>query len=106
MSDPLLLSDEVAAVIAEGGPVVALESSLIAQGLPAPHNLETARASEAVVREEGATPATVAIDRGRVIVGANGDLLERLADPANEPSKAASRDLGPLVAGHRERRRR
>ena len=101
MSGPLLLSDEVAAAIAEGRAVVALESSLIAQGLPAPHNLETARRSEAVVREEGATPATVAIDRGRVIVGADGALLERLADPANEPLKAASRDLGPLVAGHR-----
>jgi pseudouridine-5'-phosphate glycosidase len=101
MSNPLLLSEEVAAAIAEGRPVVALESSLIAQGLPAPHNLETARRSEAVVREEGATPATVAIDRGRVIVGADGDLLDRLADPAHEPLKAASRDLGPLLAGDR-----
>jgi len=101
MSGPLLLSDEVAAAIAEGRAVVALESSLIAQGLPAPHNLETARRSEAVVREEGATPATVAIDRGRVIVGADGDVLDRLADPSNESLKAASRDLGPLVAGQR-----
>ena len=101
VSDPLLLSDEVAAALAEGRPVVALESSLIAQGLPMPHGLETARQSEAAVREDGATPATVALDRGRIIVGADADLLERLADLANAPLKAASRDLGPLVAARR-----
>jgi pseudouridine-5'-phosphate glycosidase len=94
----LWISDEVAAAIAEGRAVVALESSLIAQGLPAPHNLETALASEHVVRDEGAVPATTAIDRGRLLVGAGADVLERLADPQSSPAKAGSRDLAPLLA--------
>ena len=54
-----------------GAPVVALESSLIAQGLPAPHNLETAMAAEAAVRESGAVPATTALEDGRLVVGAD-----------------------------------
>ena len=82
-SAPLSISDEVAAAIAAGRAVVALESSLIAQGLPSPHNLETALASERAVRDEGAVPATTAIDAGRLLVGAAPAVLERLADPAN-----------------------
>jgi pseudouridine-5'-phosphate glycosidase len=92
------VSAEVRAALADGRPVVALESSLIAQGLPVPHNLETARAAERSVREAGAIPATVAIDRGRVVVGADDALLERLADPDRHVPKAASRDLGPLLS--------
>ena len=101
ISEPLRIAPEVAAALAAGGPVVALESSLIAQGLPPPHNLETARRSEAAVRDEGATPATVALDRGELVVGADDGLLERLADAANDPLKAASRDLGPILASGR-----
>lgn len=95
---PLALSDEVRLALEEGRPVVALESSLIAQGLPVPHNLQTALAAEAAVRESGAVPATTAIDGGRLVVGAGQDLLERLADPGASVAKAASRDLGPLLA--------
>jgi pseudouridine-5'-phosphate glycosidase len=100
MSGPpfLWISDEVAAAITAGHPVVALESSLIAQGLPAPHNLETAAAAERGVRDEAAVPATVAIDGGRLLVGAPQAVLERLADPAGGAAKAASRDIGPLLA--------
>jgi pseudouridine-5'-phosphate glycosidase len=94
----LWISDEVGQALAAGRPVVALESSLIAQGLPAPHNLETAAAAEAAVRESGAVPATTAVDEGRLIVGAPDALLARLADPAATIAKAASRDLGPLLA--------
>jgi pseudouridine-5'-phosphate glycosidase len=94
----LEVSAEVGEAIAGRRPVVALESSLIAQGLPAPHNLETALAAEAVVREEGAVPATTAIDGGRLLLGAPGAVLERLADAATKPAKGASRDLGPLLA--------
>ena len=94
----LQVSDEVAAALAERRGVVALESSLIAQGLPVPHNLETAVAAEAAVREAGAVPATVAIEDGRVVVGADRELLERLADPDRTVAKAGSRDLGPLLA--------
>jgi pseudouridine-5'-phosphate glycosidase len=94
----LALSEEVREALAAGRPVVALESSLVAQGLPAPHNLETARAAEAEVRARGAVPATIAVAEGRVVVGADRALLERLADPRAHPAKAASRDLGPLLA--------
>jgi pseudouridine-5'-phosphate glycosidase len=97
----LRLADEVAAALASGGAVVALESSLIAQGLPAPHNLETARAAEAAVREAGAVPATAALANGELLLGAPPEVLERLADPASDIAKAASRDLGPLLAAGR-----
>jgi hypothetical protein len=103
MTEPhtLWISDEVADAIADGRGVVALESSLIAQGLPAPHNLETALAAEAAVRDEGSVPATIAIDAGRLLVGAPGALLERLADTQGGAAKAASRDLAPLLASGR-----
>lgn len=94
----LALSAEVQAALASGLPVVALESSLIAQGLPAPHNLETAYAAEDAVRARGAVPATTAVADGRIVVGADRSLLERLADPATNPGKAGSRDLGPTLA--------
>ncbi len=98
-SPHLLISDEVVAALAEGRAVVALESSLIAQGLPAPHNLETAVASERAVRDAGAIPATTAIDGGRLLVGAPRAVLERLADSSIAVRKAGSRDLAPLLAG-------
>ncbi len=98
MREHLLLSDEVETALREGRAVVALESSLIAQGLPTPHNLETAVAAEAAVRESGVVPATTAVDQGRLVVGADGSLLERLADRERQVAKAASRDLGPLLA--------
>jgi pseudouridine-5'-phosphate glycosidase len=94
----LVVSDEVAAALAAGRPIVALESSLVAQGLPAPHNLQTARGAEEAVRQAGAVPATTAVGGGRLVLGASGELLERLADPDARPRKAASRDLGPLLA--------
>ena len=96
--DWLRLSDEVREALAAGRPVVALESSLISQGLPVPHNLETALAAEAAIRESGAVPATTALEDGRLIVGADRALLERLADPDRVIAKAGSRDLGPLLA--------
>lgn len=99
--DRLWIADEVAAALAEGRAVVALESSLIAQGLPLPHNLETAQAAEQAVRDAGAVPATTAVDGGRLLVGAQAAVLERLADPAGGAAKAASRDLGPLLASGR-----
>lgn len=94
----LQVSHEVGEAIAAGRAVVALESSLIAQGLPVPHNLETALGAEEAVRESGAVPATVALEGGRLIVGADASLLERLADPGRSVAKAGSRDLGPLLA--------
>jgi pseudouridine-5'-phosphate glycosidase len=98
MTDWLDVAPEVADALAGGRPVVALESSLIAQGLPAPQNLATARDAERVVRQAGAVPATTALVDGRAVLGAGDDLLELLADPGATPAKAASRDLGPLIA--------
>ena len=98
-ADWLDVAEEVRDALDGGRPVVALESSLIAQGLPAPHNLDTAMAAERAVREAGAVPATTAIEAGRLVVGADAALLARLADPERRIAKAASRDIGPLLAG-------
>jgi pseudouridylate synthase len=95
----LRIADEVRDAQAREGGVVALESSLIAQGLPSPHNLETALAAEAAVRESGAVAATTAVDGGDLVVGAQIGLLQRLAESGGPVAKAASRDLGPLLAG-------
>lgn len=94
----IAVADEVRDALDAGRGVVALESSLIAQGLPVPDNLQTALAAEAAVREAGAVPATVAVEDGRIVVGADHELLERLADPGRAVAKAGSRDLGPLLA--------
>jgi pseudouridine-5'-phosphate glycosidase len=97
----LAVAEAVRDAIDAGRGVVALESSLIAQGLPVPDNLETALAAEEAIREAGATPATVALEDGRIVVGADRPLLERLADPGRDVAKAGSRDLGPLLAAGR-----
>ena len=97
----LRISDEVRETLADGGAVVALESSLIAQGLPPPHNVQTALASEAAVREAGAVPATTALADGELVVGADMALIERLADLERPIAKAGVRDLGPLLATRR-----
>ena len=93
----LTVSAEVAAARAEGRPVVALESTLIAHGLPWPANLETAREAEAVVRAGGAIPATVAVWRGVPTVGLSNEQLAELAR-AEGAFKASRRDLGAAVA--------
>jgi pseudouridine-5'-phosphate glycosidase len=77
--DRLTITPEVEAALAEGRPVVALESTLISHGFAWPANLEVARASEAAVREGGAIPATVAIRDGRFLVGLTEAELEDLA---------------------------
>ena len=76
---PVVRSPEVAAALASGAPVVALESTIITHGMPFPQNLETARAVEAAVRAEGAVPATIAAIAGRLHVGLTGEELEGLA---------------------------
>ena len=80
VADRLVIAPEVAAALAEGRPVVALESTLISHGLPYPQNLDVAMASETAVRETpGAVPATVAIREGRLLVGLEAAALEALA---------------------------
>jgi pseudouridine-5'-phosphate glycosidase len=77
--------------------LVALESTVISHGLPRPTNLETARACERAVREAGAIPRTIAIADGRVVVGADDALLQRLANE-DGVAKASLRDIAPLLA--------
>jgi pseudouridine-5'-phosphate glycosidase len=89
----------VSAALAAHGPVVALESTVIAHGLPRPRNLETAQALEADIRAHGATPATIALYDGLAVVGAGDVLLERLAN-GNGVAKASLRDIAPILASH------
>jgi pseudouridylate synthase len=95
--DWLTVTDEVRSALEEGRPVVALESTLIAHGLPLPTNLETARAAERAVREAGAIPATVAVWHGRPTVGLTAPQIEELAR-AKDVLKASRRDLATAVA--------
>src|SRR3977135_1111390 len=91
------VSAEIAEAVRDGQPVVALESTLIAHGLPWPLNLETARAAEAAVRKQGALPATIAVLHGRLTVGLTNAELEMLAQ-AKDVLKASRRDLAVAVA--------
>ena len=97
----LELAPRVAAAFRERTVVVALESSLIAHGLPHPENRDAALAAERAVVDGGAVPATVAVADGRLVIGADERLIERLAAPGSGAAKAASRDLGPLLAARR-----
>jgi pseudouridine-5'-phosphate glycosidase len=90
--------DEVATALAEGRAVVALETTIVVHGLPAPHNLDVAAQCEAVVRAAGAVPATIGVVRGRLKVGMEPRALEELADPARNSAKLSARDLGFAVA--------
>ncbi|HWS54650.1 MAG TPA: pseudouridine-5'-phosphate glycosidase [Pyrinomonadaceae bacterium] len=93
----LEISAEVGAALGEGRAVVALESTVIAHGLPRPQNLETARRLEQVVREHDAVPATVAVLEGRLCVGLDERQLERLAEREGV-RKLSRRDLAAAVA--------
>ncbi len=97
MTDYLNFSPEVKAALDENRPVVALESTLITHGLPYPANLETAQAMEAAIRDAGATPATIAILKGKITVGLTNDQLEMLATAQNV-RKCSRRDL-PIAVG-------
>jgi pseudouridylate synthase len=97
LSDLLRMSAEVADALAHGRPVVALETSIVGQGLPAPHNLRAARGCEAAIRKEGAVPATIAVLDGQLVVGLTDAEIERIAAGA---TKVSSRDLGPAVVRH------
>lgn len=91
------IAPSVAAALAARRPVVALESTVIAHGLPRPANLETARAMEDEVRAGGAVPATIALANGTAVVGADAALLARLANE-DGVAKVSLRDLAPVLA--------
>jgi pseudouridine-5'-phosphate glycosidase len=101
MRDLLDIRPEIAEALSAGHPVVALESTLIAHGLPYPRNLETARRIAAAVRERGAVPATVGVTGGRLTVGLNAQEIEGFAR-GEDTTKVSSRDLAFAIAGGRD----
>src|SRR5574341_2055153 len=88
---------EVRSALADNRPIVALESTVIAHGLPRPQNLETARAVEEIVRAEGATAATIAILNGQICVGLSQEERALIAN-SDDTRKLSTRDLPVAVA--------
>lgn len=98
MAIELSLTEEVRHALAERRPVVALESTIIAHGMPYPQNVETARQVEEIVREAGSVPATIAIIGGVMKVGLSGGELERFGREGRSIAKVSVRDLPFIVA--------
>lgn len=94
----LNVSKEVQEALANGKPVVALESTIISHGMPYPKNVETALNVEKIVRENGAIPATIAIIKGKITVGLSHDEIEYLGKEGLKVPKASRRDLPVLCA--------
>ena len=92
------VNPEVAQALAEGKPVVALESTIISHGMPYPQNVETALKVEEIIRSNGAVPATIAILGGRLKAGLTKDEIEYLGKQGQAVTKASRRDLAVLVA--------
>ena len=98
MNKYLDLSPEVAGALADGKPVVALESTIISHGMPYPQNVETAMTVEKTIRENGAVPATIAVIGGRLKAGLTPEEIEYLGKKGRAVAKASRRDLPVLVA--------
>jgi len=96
------ITDEVAATLADGGPVVALESTLLAHGLPPGRNRKVATEVEDAVRAAGAVPATIAVLDGQIRVGLTDAELDRLCAADSGFAKLSARDLGPAIALSRD----
>lgn len=92
------IGDEVRTALDEGRGVVALETTIVVHGLPAPLNIEIAKECEDAVRESGAVPATVGVLDGHAVVGLTLKELELLASPLKEAAKLSGRDLGLALA--------
>ena len=93
----LHIHPEVAEALHNGQPVVALESTIVAHGMPYPQNLETAMRLESIVREGGAVPATIAVKDGQLVVGCDAETIEELATAENV-LKVSRRDLPVVLA--------
>lgn len=100
LSPYLQIAPEVAAALADGRPVVALESTIISHGMPWPQNVQTAREVEQIVRANGAVPATIAVQEGRIRVGLDDAQLELLGR-SPEAMKLSRRDLAYAVSAGR-----
>ncbi|HEU5469906.1 MAG TPA: pseudouridine-5'-phosphate glycosidase [Actinophytocola sp.] len=98
----MIVAGEVAAALAAGRAVVALESTLLAHGLPSGRNRAAATRIEATVRAAGAVPATIAVLGGQVRIGLTEAELDRVCDPGADLVKLSRRDLGPALALHRD----
>jgi pseudouridylate synthase len=98
MNKHLTVTDEVSTALAEGKPVVALESTIIAHGMPYPANFEMAQEVEAIVRTAGAVPSTIAIIGGALKVGLTTAELKKFAVDGPEIIKVSTRDLPYVVA--------
>ena len=92
------VAPEVAQAVAQGKPVVALESTIISHGMPYPQNVETALKVEQIIRDNGAVPATIAILGGRLKAGLTPEEIEYLGKQGQAVTKASRRDLAVLVA--------
>jgi len=88
----------IAAALAAGQPVVALESTIISHGMPYPENIAMSQEVERIIRSNGAVPATIAILGGRLKVGLSAEELEFLANPVNKIEKVSRRDLAVVAA--------
>ena len=97
---PLVHAPEVAAALAKGAPVVALESTIITHGMPWPENARSARNVEAIIRECGATPATIAVMAGRIHVGLSTEALDSLAQ-TKDAMKVSRADIAVCLAAGR-----
>jgi len=97
MNKYLVFSEEVNKAIKQNKPIVALESTIISHGMPYPQNVETAREVEEIVRENGATPATIAIMDGKIKIGLSEDELELFGKSENV-EKVSRRDLPQVIA--------
>ena len=92
------ISPEVQKALAEGKPVVALESTIISHGMPYPKNVETAMLVEKTIRDNGAVPATIAIIGGRLKAGLSPEEIEYLGKSGRKVAKVSRRDLAAIVA--------
>lgn len=97
---PMEYSDEVAAAKARGAPIVALESTIITHGMPYPGNLNMARSVEAIIRDQGAVPATIAVIHGVLHIGLDDAKLEELAKTEGA-MKVSRADLAFAIAERR-----
>ena len=97
MTLPLKFTPEVALALAQGRPVVALESTIITHGMPYPQNVETARLVEAEIRAHGATPATIAVMDGHIHIGLTAEALVTLGQAQNV-MKLSRADLAACLA--------
>lgn len=99
---PIQISSEVSSALSEGKPVVALESTIVAHGMPWPQNYEAALSVEACIREQGAIPATIAVLKGKPVVGLSNNELEYLAQAGPKVMKCSTRELPLVMASNQD----